>query len=133
LLDTCAAIWLAEQAPISEIAQEALAAAARSSAVVYVSPITGWEVGLLVSKDRLKLSVHPDVWYGNLTSNPRIRIAELSGRILIASSFLPGNPPSDPADRIVAATARENGFCLITRDRPLLKYAGAGHVNALAC
>jgi PIN domain nuclease of toxin-antitoxin system len=133
LLDTCAAIWLAEGAPISKAAQQAIAETADNEEPLFMSPITAWEIGLLVSKERLKLSVHPQVWFERVTANTNIRLTELSGRILIASSFLPGEPPNDPADRIVAATARENGFCLMTRDRPLLKYAGSGHINALAC
>ena len=53
--------------------------------------------------------------------------------ILIGSSFLPGKPPRDPADRILAVTAREYGYQLVTRDRPLLDYADQGHIRALAC
>jgi PIN domain nuclease of toxin-antitoxin system len=53
--------------------------------------------------------------------------------LLIASSFLPGIPPRDPADRILAATAREYGYVLVTRDRPLLDYSEQGHIQELAC
>jgi PIN domain nuclease of toxin-antitoxin system len=53
--------------------------------------------------------------------------------VLISPSFLPGIPPKDPADRIFAATAREYGYRLVTRDRPLLEYARQGHIQALAC
>ena len=53
--------------------------------------------------------------------------------LLILSSFLPGSPPRDPADRILAATAREFGYVLMTRDRLLLDYADQGHVRALSC
>jgi len=64
---------------------------------------------------------------------PGLRAAEMTPDILIASSFLPGNPPRDPADRILATTAREFGYKLVTRDRPLLDYAEQGHIQALAC
>ena len=53
--------------------------------------------------------------------------------VLIASSCLPDTPPRDPVDRILAATAREYGYRLMTRERPLLDYATQGHVQALAC
>jgi PIN domain nuclease of toxin-antitoxin system len=52
---------------------------------------------------------------------------------LIASSFLPGRPPRDPADRIIAATARDYGCTLMTRDRALLDYGEQGHIRVLAC
>jgi PIN domain nuclease of toxin-antitoxin system len=51
----------------------------------------------------------------------------------MASSYLPGEPPRDPADRIIAATAREYGYCLVTRDRLLLEYADRGHIQVLVC
>ena len=57
----------------------------------------------------------------------------MSVKILIASSFLPGSPPRGPADRIIAATARECGYQLVTRDSVLLDYAEQGHIQALAC
>jgi PIN domain nuclease of toxin-antitoxin system len=47
--------------------------------------------------------------------------------------FLPGKPPRDPADRIIAATARDLGATLVTRDRALLAYGEEGHVAVLEC
>jgi PIN domain nuclease of toxin-antitoxin system len=62
---------------------------------------------------------------------PGVRLAEMSPDVLIASSYLPGKPPKDPTDRIMAATARELGATLITRDRALLDYGAQGHVAVL--
>ena len=53
--------------------------------------------------------------------------------VLVASAYLPGNPPKDPADRILVATAREYGYKLITRDLLLLEYGKLGHVQVLEC
>jgi PIN domain nuclease of toxin-antitoxin system len=53
--------------------------------------------------------------------------------VLIASSFLPGKPPRDPADRIIAATAGHYGATLMTRDKALLDYGGQGHLSVMAC
>ena len=61
------------------------------------------------------------------------RLADLTPAIFIDSSFLPGQPPRDPADRIIIATARENDLTILTRDRLILEYAKAGNVRALAC
>jgi len=52
---------------------------------------------------------------------------------LMESSLLPGTLHSDPADRIIAATAREYGFTVMTRDRGLLAYANEGHMSAVEC
>jgi PIN domain nuclease of toxin-antitoxin system len=57
----------------------------------------------------------------------------ITPRLLISSTVLPGTPPSDPADRIIAATSRLYRYCVITRDKKLLDYAEQGHIQAIAC
>jgi PIN domain nuclease of toxin-antitoxin system len=133
LLDTHAAIWITEDQPLASVAVEAIDAAYRGGSKVFVSAITAWEVGLLVSRNRLSLIAKPERWFQLLLAIPGIRLADLSPDILIASSFLPGTPPRDPADRILLATARDLGATLITRDRLLLKYSEDGQVSAIPC
>lgn len=133
LLDTCAAIWLAEDEPIAAPAAAALDAAARSGTTVFLSPMSAWELGLLVARGRITLSMAPESWFRRLLSVPGVGLAGLPTETLIASSFLPGVPPRDPVDRILAATARAAGYHLVTRDRLLLDYAEQGHLTALAC
>jgi PIN domain nuclease of toxin-antitoxin system len=133
LLDTHAAIWVTEDQPIASTATEAIEAAYRAGSTVFVSAITAWEIGLLVSRNRLSLVARPERWFQRLLAIPGVRLADLSPDILIASSFLPGNPPRDPADRIILATARDLGATLITRDRLLLKYGEDGQVSTIIC
>jgi PIN domain nuclease of toxin-antitoxin system len=133
LLDTCAAIWLLESAPLSPAAADALNEAFDNSIPLYISPITGWEIGLLSARGRIPLSMAPLKWFESLLAVPGVEMSELSPGILVASSFLPGMPPNDPADRIILATARDRGLRIMTRDKHLLKYADAGHVQAIAC
>jgi PIN domain nuclease of toxin-antitoxin system len=132
LLDTNAAIWLSRdelKAPASEKLDEA----ARAGVATYLSPITAWEIGQLVSRNRLSLGATPQRWFARILAMPNVHLAELSPEILIASSFLPGNPPRDPADRILLATARDLGAALVTRDRLLLRYGEDGQVSTIAC
>ena len=133
LWDTFTAIWIYEKARLSPAALEAMRAAYREGVPSYISPITAWEVGMLSSRGRLQLLIRPERWFSNLFEVPGVRLAEMSPDVLIASSFLPGKPPKDPTDRIIAATARELGATLITRDRALLDYGAQGHVAVLAC
>ena len=133
LWDTHTAIWIYDKAPIAQPAVDVLAAAHREGAASYVSPITAFEVGLLVSRGRLQLLIRPERWFANLFEIPGVRLADMSPDLLIASSYLPGKPPRDPFDRIIAATARELGATLITRDRALLAYGEQGHVNVVEC
>jgi PIN domain nuclease of toxin-antitoxin system len=133
LLDTCAAIWLAEGDTIAEEAMAAVDRAGVAGESIFVSPITAWEIGLLAARGRIAMSMPPQTWFERFLAVPGVTLTDLSVRVLIASSFLPGTPPRDPADRMIAATARENGLKLITRDRLLLDYADQGHIEALAC
>jgi len=133
LLDTCAAIWLAEKKRVSDQAIDALNRAIGNHEPVYVSVISGWLIGLLVARGRLPLSMDPLAWFERLLDTPGVHLADISARILVGSSFLPGRPPRDPMDRIILATAREGGHRLVTRDKDLLAYADEGHIMALAC
>ena len=57
LLDTNAAIWLSRD-ELRASASEKLDEAARVGVATYLSPITAWEVGLLVSRNRLSQNAH---------------------------------------------------------------------------
>ena len=133
LWDTCAAIWIYEQAKLSDASLDAMAAAHREGVSSYISPITAWEIGMLVSRGRLQLLIKPERWFANLFEAPGVKMADMSPELLIASSYLPGKPPKDPTDRILVATARELGATLITRDRALLEYGKQGHFAVLEC
>jgi len=133
LWDTCTAIWIYEKAKLSQAALDLMAAAHRAGLPSYISPITAWEVGSLSSRGRLQLLIRPERWFANLFEAPGVKLAEMSPDLLIASSYLPGAPPRDPFDRIIAATARELGATLITRDRKLLAYGAQGHVSVVEC
>jgi PIN domain nuclease of toxin-antitoxin system len=133
LLDSCAVVWIAEDERIAAPAVEALESAHAAGVPTYISPITAWEIGMLVSRDRLKLLITPQRWFARLFEIPNVRLADMSPDTLIAASFLPGKPPRDPADRIIAATARDYGATVITRDRALLDYGEQGHMRVLAC
>jgi len=60
-------------------------------------------------------------------------LADLPPHVLLESSSLPGNLNRDPADRILAATAREYGYTVMTRDKALLDYGREGHLSVLEC
>jgi PIN domain nuclease of toxin-antitoxin system len=63
LLDTHAAIWITEDQPLATGAVKAIDTAYRNGSTVFVSAITAWEVGLLVSRNRLSLVAKPERWF----------------------------------------------------------------------
>lgn len=132
LLDTCAAIWLvADLLPAP--ANAVLAKAYQAGLATYISPITAWEVSVAARKGRFASSLAPQRWFDQLSNLPGISLADMPAAVLIASQELPSFPIGDPADRIIAATAREYGYTVVTRDKALLEYGTQGYLNVLEC
>ena len=132
LLDTCAAIWLANGDVMSAASRSAIRSAARRGEV-FVSPVSAWEIGMLAVRGRSSVSFMqgPEVWFDSLLTLSGIRLLGLTPRSAIAASFLPGQLHGDPADRLLIAAAREVGAALVTRARKILAYAKQGHVKAV--
>ena len=133
LLDTCAVIWIANGDPLREPAASGLREAYADGGTLAVSPMTAWEVAMLASKGKIALSLAPEVWFARFHALPGVTLAELPPEVLIASCALPGAPPADPVDRILAATARAFDYTLVTRDRHLLAYGEEGHMRVIGC
>jgi PIN domain nuclease of toxin-antitoxin system len=133
LLDTCAAIWLMNGDPMSADARAAIAAAQAGNLGVYVSPMTAWEIATLAGRNRLQMTLSAEAWFDALIGLYGVRLAPMPPQVLIASASLPGIPPRDPVDRIIAATGRMFGHAVITRDAELRRYAQAGYLELIVC
>ncbi|MGD0095476.1 MAG: type II toxin-antitoxin system VapC family toxin [Terracidiphilus sp.] len=130
LVDTHTLIWMVEGIPrLGARAAEALNKAGWEDRIA-ISAITPWEIALLVSKGRLQLGADVMQWIREALSKPGVRLAPLEPEIAVASTRLPFEMHPDPADRILAATARHLGATLVTADRALLDLAGKGHFRA---
>lgn len=137
LLDTCAVIWLANGDPLARSAADAIGEAEGTNGVL-VSPISAWEIGFL-SRPRagrpsaLTFFPNPKTWFAQMMTGPGIREAPFNANIAIDASHLPGNLHGDPADRILIATARHLGVPFVTRDRQIIAYGSAGHLQVIGC
>jgi PIN domain nuclease of toxin-antitoxin system len=87
-----------------------------------ISAISLWEIAKLAERKRLLLPCPIEEWFEQAMSYPGIRILELTPEIIIASTQLPGDFHRDPADQIIAATARVNACSLVTSDAMFIKY-----------
>lgn len=132
LLDSCAVLWLANGDDMSAASRDAMKQAAEFDHV-FVSPISAWEIATLSAKGRIALTMPVLTWFDRFLGLPGITLAAMPPKVLVDSAFLPRDAPADPADRIIAATAREFALALVTRDRRLLAYAELGHISAIAC
>lgn len=84
-------------------------------------------------RGRLSATVSPCVLCDRFAELPGVSLQPLTPSVLIDSYFLPGDSRSDPADRIIVATARAFNLTVATRDEAILDYARQGYVRALKC
>lgn len=131
LLDTHYWIWLQSgvEGEFSARTRKAVDLAAAEGSLL-LSVISVWELGMLEAKGRIRLSSPCGQWVEEALATPGLTLVPLTPEIALDSSRLPGDFHGDPADRIIAATARRMGARLLTRDEKLLAY-GRGHHVAL--
>ena len=61
------------------------------------------------------------LWLRTAASSPRLEVLPLTVDVAIESEQLGDSFPPDPADRLIAATARVHDLTLITSDQPIRK------------
>jgi hypothetical protein len=71
-------------------------------------------------------------WVRRALETPGLSLVPLTPEIAVESTRLPGNLHADPADRILVATARNLGACLMTRDQALLDYGRKRHARIVS-
>jgi len=127
LLDTHMWVWWVQGDPrLSPKGLAALDQYAREG--IGVSVISYWEVAMLHARGRLEFACSLDSWLDQAGAYPGVRLLELTRDAVVNSCRLPGQFHRDPADRMLAATAREMDCPLVTADDRILAYP---HVRAL--
>ena len=102
ILDTCALLWLAQGGgALSETALSRI----DTALVVYVSAISGFEIGIKVRKGKLHLPVSPDDWFTAVLAHHHIKILALNLAICLRSTTLPPLH-AGPCDRMIIAAAQ---------------------------
>jgi PIN domain nuclease of toxin-antitoxin system len=92
-----------------------------------VSPISVFEVTVLHVAGALRVRQPLEQWIrGGLE---HVRLAEFSSDMAIDAGYIPRDALTDPADRILGASARQLDATLVTADRAILAYARGGHVR----
>ena len=123
LLDTHAWLWwLGGDPQLSQVARDAIEAAA-TTAQVAVSSISMWEVSMLARRGRLRLASPPRNWIAAATALDHTTVIPVDAEIALLATELPEHH-RDPADRFLVATALHHGLHLVTRDHALALYEG---------
>jgi len=120
LLDTHALIWLDEGSPrLGKIALQTIIESL-GAGELGVATISFWEIAMLVEKQRLIMQTELDVWRSELLQTGLLEIPLRATTALRAGQLKKFH--GDPADRIIAATAIENGATLMTADENILSW-----------
>jgi len=123
LLDTHALLWFAEGSLSERAATDIVAASAENA--LLLSPVSAWEIGLLVARGRLRLDRPVRAFVDAIYSRPGFVVASMTPAVAVESTTLPGDIHADPADRILVASAIAYRAMLMTRDAKLHAYAKA--------
>ena len=136
LLDTHSLLLWAFGAPLSEEARREIKTAQAYSDVL-LSPVNAWELGMLSARTvglELGIATDPTAWFNQALNQPGVSLLPLTPEATIRASNLPGGFQRDPADRLLVASAMENGARFVTRDERILDWAQrTGALNTVAC
>lgn len=77
---------------------------------------------MLVSKNRIRLDRPVDRWTDDAMRVNGMEAIPVDHHIGVLATLLPGEPPTDPADRIIVATALHQGGAVVTPDRRIIDY-----------
>jgi PIN domain nuclease of toxin-antitoxin system len=126
VLDTHVLVWLAaEPRKLSRPAASAIRRSLRSGGIG-VASISLWEIAMLLSAGRLRAPGTADDAIELLLEKSGVTVLEITPGVAALATQFPESFPRDPADRLIAATARSNGVPLVTADErirssPLIK------------
>ena len=109
--------WLSEPERLSPAAGLALGAAAE----VVVAAITWYELGWLAASGRIGVRGTVQAWLRRISMD--VRTLGLTPSIAATAAGLPRTFPGDPADRLIFATAVENGIPIVSKDRAMHAHA----------
>lgn len=119
LLDTHILVrWLIDADKLSREQLRTLESAARRGEPVAFSAISLVEIAILASGEKPALKLPLDQFFDEVSSNPVFRVLPLTYEVALELGSL--GALRDPADRVIAATARVHRLRLVTSDQRII-------------
>lgn len=94
---------------------------ANAESPLLVSDVTLWEIATLYGLGRIQLALPLRDWLDAAVAPPLVERVGISPAIAAETAVLPPTFHRDPADRILVATARVLGACLLTVDARIVE------------
>lgn len=119
LLDTHVVIWWQSK---SDRLPSKTAKRIEAADRLLVSPVTFWEISMLIKKGRIALDRSTTAWVHDFLTTGRLSLADLAPLVCVAAGELE-DFHGDPADRMIVASAIASGAALVTKDAQIREWA----------
>ena len=119
--------WLSDPQKLPPRARKTVMEAAADRAI-YISSISSWEIALLASRGRLTFTMDAQDWIAKSEALPFLHFVPVDNAIAVRSVGLAEPFHSDPADRIIVATAIIMGVPVVSSDMKIGRYP---HVKSI--
>jgi PIN domain nuclease of toxin-antitoxin system len=77
---------------------------------------------MLVSKNRIGLSMDVQIWLNLALQHPKIQLLPLTPEIAVLSTRLPGTFHGDPADRLIVSSSLVYKALLLSKDEKIQQW-----------
>ncbi len=124
LLDTHIALWLDNgDERLRPATLSLIEACWRNGGTVLLSAVTVWEIAQLIYRGRIELVRSLEAWVERFVDRPGVEVLPLNHLAASRAYRLDGLEHSDPADRLLIATAIERNCPLVTYDVRIARFS----------
>lgn len=121
LLDTHILLWVEDQP--RRISARLRRIFERPATELWLSPVSTSEIAMIVDSGQVRINRPLEQWFAAMSETFHLHEAPLTHEVVFASRAVT-LPHADPADRLIAGTARYYGLRLVTADQRLLQGSG---------